>query len=104
MTPNVASIHGLAIAYAPMVFRNLTNNRYAGEPSKELDAAWNDLMAPMHIRVTAEELQQDNQESVQLKEGGGYLGWLGVFHELHCIVSSLCFRAREIDGMTDIVS
>ena len=43
-------------------------------------------MAPMHIRVTAKELEQDNQESVKLKEGGGYLGWLGVFHELHCIV------------------
>lgn len=43
-------------------------------------------MAPMHIRITAEELQLDNQESVKLTEGGGYLGWLGVFHKLHCIV------------------
>lgn len=40
----------------------------------------------MHIRITEEELRRDNQASVALTEGGGYLGWLGVFHELHCIV------------------
>ena len=40
----------------------------------------------MHIRVTEAELRRDNQDSVELPEGGGYLGWLGVFHELHCVV------------------
>jgi len=39
----------------------------------------------MHIRVTEAELRRDNQDSVALPEGGGYLGWLGVFHELHCV-------------------
>ena len=43
----------------------------------------------MHIRVSEAELRRDNQESVRLVEGGGYLGWMGVFHELHCIVSHL---------------
>ena len=41
----------------------------------------------MHIRVSEAELERGNQESVILPEGGGYLGWMGVFHELHCIVS-----------------
>lgn len=40
----------------------------------------------MHFRVSGVELQRDNQESVALPEGGEYLGWMGVFHELHCIV------------------
>ena len=42
----------------------------------------------MHIRVSEAELRRDNQESVALTEegGGGYLGWLGVFHGLHCVV------------------
>lgn len=71
------------------MFHNLTNNPYAGRPDKAIDSAWDELMAPMHIRVTAEELARDNQESIGLTEGGGYLGWLGVFHELHCIVSLL---------------
>lgn len=40
----------------------------------------------MHIRVSEAELRRDNQQSVALTEGGGYLGWMGVFHGLHCIV------------------
>ena len=40
----------------------------------------------MHIRVTEAELRRDTQDSVALPESGGYLGWLGVFHELHCVV------------------
>ena len=40
----------------------------------------------MHIRVSEVELRRDDQESVGLTEGGGYLAWLGVFHGLHCVV------------------
>lgn len=40
----------------------------------------------MHMRISVEELRRDDQESVQLPEGGGYLAWMGVFHELHCLV------------------
>ena len=42
-------------------------------------------MAPMNIRVSAEELQRSNQESVSLP-GGGHLAWIGAFHQLHCVV------------------
>ncbi len=89
MTDNaheLASVHGLSISYRPSLFHNLTHNPFAGQPDQAIDAAWDELMAPMHIRITAEELQLDNQKSVKLIERGGYLGWLGVFHELHCIV------------------
>lgn len=80
-----SAIDHLDFAYTPTIFHNLTNNPYAGTPSPALDAAWAALLAPMHIRVSEAELRRDNQQSVELKEGGGYLGWMGVFHGLHCI-------------------
>lgn len=83
-----AAISNLALSYTTSLFQNLSQSPFAGKPSPEIDAAWEDLLAPMHIRVTATELRRTNQESVALteEEGGGYLAWLGVFHELHCIV------------------
>ncbi|KAL8827046.1 MAG: hypothetical protein Q9191_003430 [Dirinaria sp. TL-2023a] len=80
-----AAIDGLQTIYTPTLFHRLNATPYAGPPSPELDAAWDALLAPMHISVSAEELERDNQKSVALPESGGYLGWMGVFHELHCI-------------------
>ena len=87
-----------------MVFHNLSMSPYAGPPSPEIDAAWSNLLAPMHIRVSEAELRRDNQESVRLPEGGGYLGWMGAFHELHCIVSGFPQnrKARILSNHTDI--
>lgn len=68
------------------VFHNLSQTAYAGEKTKEdLDAAWDDLLAPMNMRFSASELSQVNQDSIALPENGGYLGWFGVFHNLHCV-------------------
>ena len=86
LTFAVAAFEDLAFTYSKTVFHNLSQTPYAGPPSPELDAAWETLLAPMHMRVSREELRNDNQESVALPEGGGYLSWMGVFHELHCIV------------------
>ncbi len=55
-------------------------------------------MAPMHIRITADELARDNQKSVALPEAGGYLGWLGTFHELHCIVGDCPLDTQSVRG------
>ena len=63
---------------------------YVGPPTPELDVAWRDLMGNMSIRVTNAELKHTGQKSVELPQGG-YLAWLGVFHELHCIVSKPLF-------------
>lgn len=40
----------------------------------------------MTIRVSKHDLEKNNQSSVELPEGGGYLAWPGVYHELHCVV------------------
>ena len=89
-----SSIKNVSVAYTETLFRNLTNNIYAGPPSPESDEEWKKLLAPMYIRVTEDELKRYNQHSVPLPEGGGHLAWLGVFHELHCIVS----RYREMSA------
>lgn len=43
-------------------------------------------MSPMKIRVSSEELyQQDGHPNSLSLPDGGHLAWLGVFHDLHCI-------------------
>lgn len=46
----------------------------------------------MNIRVTGAELDRENVESVALLEHGGYLSWIGAFHQLHCIVCGVAGR------------
>ena len=81
-------IKDLDIQYKPKSFIDLVDSPYAKQPGSGTDNAWEKLLGNMHIRVTAEELARHNQTSVALTEGGQYLAWLEVFHELHCIVSS----------------
>lgn len=68
----------------PALFTKFQNSPYTGSPSKETDKAWHDLMESMVIRVTDKELSRTNQTSLPLPNGG-YMAWLGVYHELHCI-------------------
>lgn len=75
---------GLKVNYEFVKYDFFPNSSYIGEPGPENEKAWHDLMDSMGIRVTAEELAVHNQQSVPLPNGG-YLAWLGVFHELHCV-------------------
>ncbi|KAI4157958.1 MAG: hypothetical protein LQ342_007884 [Letrouitia transgressa] len=78
-------LHDLKIEYTQSIFQTLSQSPFAGEPSPEVDASWDELLAPMNIRVTKEELISENLESVALTEGGGYLSWTATYHQLHCI-------------------
>lgn len=62
---------------------------FVGEPSDATDGAWHHLMGNISMRVTDDELNLNgnHQSSVSLPVGGGNLIWLGVFHQLHCLVS-----------------
>ncbi|KAI9711311.1 MAG: hypothetical protein M1820_002298 [Bogoriella megaspora] len=76
------------------------DSRYTGNPSPELDSAWEDLLADdrtlelkydmnegQNIRVTQEEMIEGGENftnAVQLLDGG-YLGILAVYHHLHCL-------------------
>ncbi|KAI2603139.1 uncharacterized protein GGS25DRAFT_510192 [Hypoxylon fragiforme] len=56
-------------------------------PSDELDAAWEDLLYAIDIRVTGDELDTlgvNMTNRVQVN-GGDYLGSIGVYHHLHCL-------------------
>lgn len=74
----------LQLLYKPTLFTPSQDSPFTGEPSPESDHAWHDLMENMTIRVSREELEAGDQTSVALPEGG-FMAWLGVFHELHCV-------------------
>ncbi|KAG5914369.1 hypothetical protein E4U42_000526 [Claviceps africana] len=58
---------------------------YVGATSPEVDAAWYRLLRHHNIRITDDELRALNQTSIRLGHGGGSMGMMGVFHELHCL-------------------
>lgn len=78
----------LNFIYTPKRFTSFQDSPFTGSPGPESDRAWHDLLSNMTVRVSREELERGNQTSVELP-GGGYMAWLGVFHELHCVVSTV---------------
>ncbi|KAI1324465.1 hypothetical protein F5Y16DRAFT_380994 [Xylariaceae sp. FL0255] len=61
------------------------DNIYTGEPRPEHDNAWIELIKPLAIKISANELRQLGEQSIAFKDGSGYLAEMAVFHELHCI-------------------
>ena len=84
---NLSAVLQLPIKSDPQLYGNLNHNPFVGPPTPQVDAAWHDLLDNIHLRVSKEELERTKQTSVELPEGGGFLAWLGVYHELHCLVS-----------------
>ncbi|XWX02328.1 hypothetical protein V2A60_010365 [Cordyceps javanica] len=63
-----------------------SESKYRGEPSPEIDAAWDELLKYNNLRVSDEELRAANASSVPLSDGGGgHLATLDVYHTLHCV-------------------
>lgn len=91
----------VAINYAPEIYMKMHESPYVGPPGSELDGAWSDLMGNMSIRVAGSELAQNGQTSVKLPNGG-YLAWLGVFHQLHCVVSFPKFQDQHVRKLTTV--
>lgn len=79
------ALPGLKVKHQFKLYDKFNESPFAGPPSTEVDEAWHNLMLNMSVRVTKEELDAHGQTSIELP-GGGYLAWLGVFHELHCVV------------------
>ncbi|KAK3208240.1 hypothetical protein GRF29_77g43187 [Pseudopithomyces chartarum] len=95
-------IDNLVVAAASKPYDDFEQSPYAGLPSPSIDAAWHYLLEHTTIRVTPTELNRSNQTSVELP-GGGYMAWLGVFHELHCIkmVRQWVYRDHYYPNMTN---
>ncbi|KAJ4163953.1 hypothetical protein LMH87_005650 [Akanthomyces muscarius] len=60
---------------------------YSGKPNAELDKAWHDLLNYENIIIEPEIMAHYDRldVGVAVPEGGGYLGTLNVYHELHCL-------------------
>ncbi|TVY34337.1 Cyclochlorotine biosynthesis protein [Lachnellula subtilissima] len=62
---------------------------YTGMPSPERDNRWYDLMSDGAFSISHDELMKVGapESSVKLPpdSGGGYMAWLEVFHQLHCL-------------------
>ncbi|KAL9089585.1 MAG: hypothetical protein Q9159_002463 [Coniocarpon cinnabarinum] len=71
-------------AKEPLNFTIAAESLFAGNRSVETDNAWNDLLANINIRVSADELSAQNLTSVPLPRGG-YLAWPEALHQLHCV-------------------
>lgn len=69
---------------------NLNRNPFTGSPyiNPQVDESWRKLLDNINIRVSKEELEYNHQTSVELPENGGYLAWMSVYHELHCLASN----------------
>ena len=55
-----APILDLSLQYTQNTFHNLSRSPFAGSPSAQIDASWDELLAPMNIRVSKAELQREN--------------------------------------------
>jgi hypothetical protein len=63
-----------------------TMNKFRGDPSPELDEAWQSLFEHNNIRLTKEEMDKMNKSSIMLADGSGYYGQISAYHHLHCLV------------------
>ena len=79
----------------------LYDNPFVGDPRPELDKAWHDLLestllasfsiwrdlrsSDSYFHVSEQTLQRLNRTTIALNDGT-YIGGLGVYHELHCLV------------------
>ena len=82
------------------MYADFEDSIFAGLPSPELDRSWHTLLEKITLRVSAEELRASDQSSVALPRGG-YMAWLGVSHELHCIVSGLSTTRSQSNAQKD---
>ncbi|OAA74183.1 hypothetical protein ISF_01084 [Cordyceps fumosorosea ARSEF 2679] len=66
---------------------NDPHGMYVGEPRPSLEKAWQDLLGPMNVRLSLQDVQAFGREAtaVGMSDGSGYIGTLNVYHELHCV-------------------
>ena len=81
---NPKAFAGLVVEYEMKKFEPFPTSIFSGEPRPESEEAWHNLMTNMTVRVSQEELDAHDQTSIPLPNGG-YMAWIGAFHELHCV-------------------
>ncbi|UPX18773.1 uncharacterized protein EKO05_0009064 [Ascochyta rabiei] len=80
-----------AIQYEDTIFKMegfiQEGGEYAGRPTPKLDQAWHDLLNAENIKIDTKYMKHYARENigVAVPEGGGFIGTLNVYHELHCL-------------------
>ncbi|KAK0387379.1 hypothetical protein NLU13_5691 [Sarocladium strictum] len=59
-------------------------SKYVGKPSKELDAAWEELLSGLNIEIAHQDLDL-SESTFRWPENGLYFSGLEVYHALHCL-------------------
>ncbi|KAI1818234.1 hypothetical protein GGS20DRAFT_597172 [Poronia punctata] len=84
--PIVYSPANEAIEYASGTVDGLfAGSAFVGRPNASIEAAWAALLRGSNLIIYPEEVEMLGIKSLALKDGSGYVGSLGVYHELHCI-------------------
>jgi len=54
-------------------------------------------LTDMNVRISKEDVKHFDREEngVQLPDGSGYIGTLNVYHEIHCIVTTIRPTSRD---------
>jgi hypothetical protein len=79
------ALPNLHIKHVYTQFPLMRDTPFIGRPKQSIEGAWSNLFRNMSLRVSDAELEHQSRTSIKLPEGGN-IAWLGVFHELHCIV------------------
>ncbi|CAI6338766.1 unnamed protein product [Periconia digitata] len=84
--PQLEPFYSPAYEHAKYVYKDTTkpSPEFMGKPRPEMDKAWHDLLEGTLVKFSAEELQRANATSLEHKDGG-YVGGLGLSHNLHCL-------------------
>lgn len=92
----------------------MIDSPYNGEPSAKVDQAWTNLLqckclkllesartdgTDMNIAVSKSDLDKIGADSIKVPgEEGEYIAGLGVYHELHCLVSTASYGLLWLIG------
>ncbi|KAK1755396.1 hypothetical protein QBC47DRAFT_188879, partial [Echria macrotheca] len=68
------------------LYRPVTNPPYVGPPSPEIDAAWKELMGPVTVFLSDDEVDLFPDHQLRFyPEYGLHKAFVTVFHDLHCV-------------------
>lgn len=90
-------IDDIDLSYHDVLFNGTFGNDsiFRHDPSPEVDYAWRYISTGVGVaRMSKEDFEHAgiSLDMARLPEeyyGGGYMGFIEVFHQLHCVVSSL---------------
>ncbi|KAI1409257.1 hypothetical protein F5Y13DRAFT_182154 [Hypoxylon sp. FL1857] len=82
------------------------SNPFTGKPRPEFDEAWRNIISPITIKVSGDELVQfsEGDSTIAFKDGSGYIAEMGVYHELHCVkrVRRYLYLDHYYPNMTEV--